>query len=440
MIKEMTKICNKEFTNVVGLAPFENIVYAAHTYFSKSSKRLKNYNQIALRRQTTSSMHRENIANDITVIKSLKPALRPVKTRWCSFRPAVDRILRNWDTLAEFFQNETSELKNTAARTLSQHISQSTMHGAITKAIFKFVACVLVHFERAEKIFQSEEISIAEAESVLFDLTTKLAEFRESIPAHPDLFSHINAQAHLSSKMALKQCFMVAGIDTAVKYLQKWGQLNGEDALAADGYSLRFLAAHVFSIIGKRDGDHLPIYAVEFGFASALASRYGLGRTSEDDFRKECDALAGILRNKIGVEKLQRMTLSAVWQEVFKCDIKNELPFFLQLASFVLSAPASSASAERVFSMMNFHHKKERSSLSTQHLKNELFIKMNLRHIDLVNFGRWAAPQKDMLKEVGSDKKYAKLDQAVALQTDSEDSDTSDEDIDDIVRGMFNNV
>lgn len=61
-------------------------------------------------------------------------------------------------------QNGAPQITDVCVVHLSGHISETTWHGANTKAIFHFVSHTLVYFERAVKIFQSGIVSIAEAE------------------------------------------------------------------------------------------------------------------------------------------------------------------------------------------------------------------------------------------------------------------------------------
>lgn len=447
LIKSMTtSLAVAQFTNVESLISFERIVYATHKYFSKSSKRLKVYMQIASRshhRSNTSTDNDEAIENDVELVcDSLKPALKPVKTRWCSFRPAIDRILRNWHALGEFFAEEASRNRqNTAAHDLCQHISETTMAGSITKTAFLFVSHVLQHFESAERKLQFVETSIADAQPILVALSTELRRKIESDFAPTDIFGPIDANDAIptdqkdQTKEILHNCYITA-IQAANKYLHEWGQMENMDRLASDGFSLRYLAAQAFSVIEKPGQGELAIVTINernVEAACLLAKRYELGLGNlqsnlSDAYHKEFNICRNVLL-RADVQELSTLKLSAVWQRIFKsCDSQNEMPLLIALASFVLSAPASSASVERVFSMMNFRLRKERRSLNANHLRNELFIRVNLSHISLMDFPQWAAKHKHLLREVGSSGKYT--DDAFQSQSQSQSQTDFTEDAD----------
>lgn len=95
------------------------------------------------------------------------------------------------------------------------------------------------------------------------------------------------------------------------------------------------------------------------------------------------------------------------WVECFKHFQSNNVPYtrFARIIEFIFCLPATSASVERIFSLIAKLWTKEKSQLKLDTLKHMLFLKYNLK-FECVEFYNFLKESPTLLKQISSQDKY----------------------------------
>lgn len=104
-------------------------------------------------------------------------------------------------------------------------------------------------------------------------------------------------------------------------------------------------------------------------------------------------------------EEFQKRSVTERWQQVFATNQAEDCTEIYKFMSHILSLPISSASSERVFSVMNIKARPERNKISNELLKNELLISINF-NIPCSQFYDLIKHDQDFLAAVRSATKY----------------------------------
>lgn len=96
------------------------------------------------------------------------------------------------------------------------------------------------------------------------------------------------------------------------------------------------------------------------------------------------------------------------WVECFKHFAKNNIPYnqLIKIVSYVLCLPGTSASVERVFSLINDIWSPEKSQLSIETLRDILYVRYNIK-MTCLEFYDFLKQNPKLLEKIGSDDKYA---------------------------------
>lgn len=95
------------------------------------------------------------------------------------------------------------------------------------------------------------------------------------------------------------------------------------------------------------------------------------------------------------------------WIEIFQHFSKNKIEscHLLLIISFILCLPGTSATVERVFSLINKIWTEEKTQMSIETLKNILFVKYN-SHLSCLEFFELLKATPSLIKAISSEKKY----------------------------------
>lgn len=367
-----------------------------YSYFAVSASRINSYRTIAARHSGLQPQSDE-IDQEINDMQfKFADALKPVKTRWCSLRPAVDRLIKMWDAFVEYFQNEVSAGgPNKKLETIGRFIA-NTDTGLRVKLILHFVAAVLPIFEWAEQVFQKEESSILDVYPVLKLIQTQLIDIRtngvELDQKAVDIFNQLTP----NTRNRFQILFDVA-IRKSIDYLAKWGELDGRA-----GH--REMLHRTFRLVTPLSPTtvEIPTFA---NLRAIVGEIVNIPNLNLDALQRDCDRMQN-MRPRLVALNLTSLPITQRWIAVLK---EIEMPEMRKVIAYILSIPASSAAAERIFSLMNSRFRKERSGLKPQHLSNELFIKQNMRHISFQKFAGFISKKKDLLAGVQSSADYKSI-------------------------------
>lgn len=119
------------------------------------------------------------------------------------------------------------------------------------------------------------------------------------------------------------------------------------------------------------------------------------------------------LKKYVVVEKIQQWEENSVaidqrWVEIFQHFAKNDVPYnhLLTIVSYILSLAGTSATVERVFSMINDVWTDAKTQLKIETLKDILYTRYNIK-MNCLQFFEFIKTQPKMLEEIGKDDKYA---------------------------------
>lgn len=96
------------------------------------------------------------------------------------------------------------------------------------------------------------------------------------------------------------------------------------------------------------------------------------------------------------------------WVEIFQHFVKKKVPYnhMVRIISYILSLPGTSATVERVFSLINQIWNDEKSQIKIETLRDLLYVRYNIK-MTCKEFFEFLKMQPKMLKEIASNEKYA---------------------------------
>lgn len=96
------------------------------------------------------------------------------------------------------------------------------------------------------------------------------------------------------------------------------------------------------------------------------------------------------------------------WVECFQHFAKKSIPHnhLLTIVAYILCLPGTSATVERVFSLINEIWSSDKTRFNIQTIRDLLYIRYNMK-MSCLEFFEFLKGQPKMLEEIGSDKKYA---------------------------------
>lgn len=119
------------------------------------------------------------------------------------------------------------------------------------------------------------------------------------------------------------------------------------------------------------------------------------------------------LNKYVTAEKIQSWEENSIatdqrWVECFKHFAKKNIPYnhLLKIVSYILCLPGTSATVERLFSLINDIWSIDKARLSIGTLRDLLYVRYNIK-MSCLEFFEFLKGQPKMLEDIGSDGKYA---------------------------------
>lgn len=315
------------------------------------------------------------------------------KTRWLSLLPAVERVIRLFEPLKEFFLNE----KN------APNILVKFFTNPISEAYLWFIHNQLSTFQHGIKKIEGSTKSIIEIVEVLQNVLETVTNRKEQN------FMSLNVKSVLKKEEVPQSAEHNFKEDvskfygTCVEYLSKW--------------SSSFSPFFVFDwMLLKRipkweDIEKTVVYLNE--------------KQIEIDDSILFDQF-GILKNFIA-ENLKKwndeneapLQCHEKWVSFFKhCDNLQQYTEMEKIAKYLFAIPAHNANTERIFSFMNIQWTDERNRMEVETLEAILQVLYNYK-MDCMEFYSYVLKNKEMIKKAGSSEKYSFLRDQVTPSTSS---------------------
>lgn len=370
---------SRQFIKILG-EEIETFVLACYSYISSSAIRREKLRII---------FERANVK-----FKHLKTH---AKTRWATLGPAISRILYSWPMLKKFFEEENS--------TNTQQ-NNTVRFKLIIKMIFEEETKTLIQLYFAERVLKHFSRTIHELEkdsASVIDSTFLIDELRMLLDTEEDdvfnngpisegavLLDGRQISDYLSGSCEEDQ---LKAVNKAMEYLEA---NFGKKSSATERKLLTPLR------LLENEGFKFPSFAEIDKIAAAFLPNYDRLRLMDEWYilkqnwrpAETEDDLAPFKSSSTAEKWVQILTTFKECSEIRK------------LISFLLSIPTSSASAERVFSRMNFKARKERSNLSVEMLKSELIITSNAKRMTTMDFFDMIRNDSAFLKAIGGAQKY----------------------------------
>lgn len=120
----------------------------------------------------------------------------------------------------------------------------------------------------------------------------------------------------------------------------------------------------------------------------------------------------GCLKNYVTTKKIEKWNEESTpadkrWAECFTHFAKNHLKFdcLLRIVQYIFSLPGTSATVERIFSIVNNIWTPEKNRLQIKTLQDILFVKYNLK-LNCLEFYDMLKNSPELLKKISSEDKY----------------------------------
>lgn len=324
-----------------------------------------------------------------------KELLRHVPTRWLSLMPALDRLLHCWPAVKQYFLVKGED--------------------ECRKEIWEFISKGMTNFETSEEIDECKQEGISEA--YLYFIHNVMTEFQTAILA---LESNACTVIEIDDVMR-----------TLLGHLRN--RLNDKFFGSKNKILLKNVSDHDKNLFSVEDENFskrsLQYLQDRYDFSdNSIYKKLTLLSLKNDDILKweEISELPELLNISDAIDndelysdycclreafqhlpKEKNMSNDKIWAHFFKrCD-KNDIKNLKKLMSFVLSIPVSNAYCERVFSLLNSLHTKERNRMAFDLIKAELVIRLNFDY-NCSNFKSFLSTPQGMklVESVKSNTKY----------------------------------
>lgn len=309
-----------------------------------------------------------------------QPLLRHSKTRWLSLFPCVERILKLYPALKEFFLSQRA----------IPYLIKSFFENTASEAYLWFVHSLMSIYQANLAKVEEEDNSVLEILKIVQSILHMLRNRRNDnfLPLRVRQLLRDNEQADSISNeffSVYKACedYLLEWINPLEDFkcfkwmslLKENENLNYDDLIP----TIEFLSARGIQI------DDVKLHDQFCNLISFLKSK---SEGNPDD-------------------KYYDLKLHEQWAIYFSTtknvDCFSEL---LKICEFYFCISAHNANVERVFSLINGQWTKERNRLSVESVKSLIVTQYNFKNITCENFHNYLLQNPDLIAKIGSSSKY----------------------------------
>lgn len=311
-----------------------------------------------------------------------KKLLGHSKTRWLTLFPALERILKLFKPLKEYFLLQEK----------CPQVILKFFNDPCAELWFLFIQSQAFFFHKCILHLESQNLSMTEASLVLKDFKLKLKE-RRSGKCLP--FTVKNALSKLEVEGNIDAINFKAQVDSfyqaCIDYLSQW------DAAFKD------VEHFEWTLLNR-----VPSWnSIEKSLSNVLEFRKNIKIKDDELFDEVSCVKRYASKEQIEKWKTDNLSPSEKWVEIFKHFDEENVKYenILRLVEFSLSLPASNAPTERVFSISNNIWTPEKSQLKVDTLEAMLITKCNYDY-DCGDFKTFLRSRDDILKKIHCEEKY----------------------------------
>lgn len=317
-----------------------------------------------------------------TIEVEYKKLLGFSKTRWLTLKPSIERILKLFKPLKEYFLSQPK----------CPTILKSFFEDPVSEAWLFFVHCQATLFHDYITQIESQKICMTEVSLIINELKFKISQRKEE-KFFPIAVKKIIIELSQKKVLDINEFKSTASqfYANCIEYLNQWDTAYQEVeilkwVLLRETPAWEDVESSFVFIMDKRN--ELNINNTELFDELALVKRY---TTSEK--------LKQWNENKKSAEER--------WVEVFKHFKEGGISFqnILKVVEFSLCLPGSNAPTERVFSILNNIWTSEKAQLKVNTLKSILITKYNY-DLNCLEFKEYLKSNEGLLKQIYSAEKY----------------------------------
>lgn len=306
------------------------------------------------------------------------------KTRWLTLKPAIERVLKLFKALKEYFLSQEK----------CPTVLQQFFNDPCSEAWLFFAHSQATIFHRSILQIESQKISMTEVSKIIKDVKNKAQERKDAsyLPLiMRKMLNDLEKSGHINIAefKTVINCFY----DACIQYIDQW------DAAFVEVENLEWTLLCEVPVWSK----------VEASLSFILEKRKDLKFDENELFDEFC-----CVKNYADLQKIKEWTKDETtceqkWLEIFaQFQVKN-ISFLniLKIVEFSMCLPASNAPSERVFSLMNDMWTSEKTQMMVETIKAMLITKCNFS-MTCAEFKEYIKENKDILKKIHNSEKYQK--------------------------------
>lgn len=306
-----------------------------------------------------------------------QPLLRHSKTRWLSLFPCVERILKLYPALKEYFLSQSA----------TPYLIKTFFESTTSEAYLMFTHSLMSVYQANLAKVEEEHNSLLEISKILQSVLEMLRNRRNNnfLPLSVRQLLRNNEEAESISN----EFFSVykACEDYLMEWIKPWEDFKCFEWMTSlkENENLKY-------------DDLVP--SIEFLSARGV-------EIDDVKLHDQFCNLISFLKSKSPDDEYYDLKLHEQWTIYFK-NVKSIECFseLLKICEFYFCIGAHNANVERVFSLINTQWRKERNRLSVESVKSLILVQYNFKNMSCEDFYNYLLKNQDLLAKIGNSAKY----------------------------------
>nr|CCQ71105.1 hypothetical protein CcPL1.036 [Cotesia congregata] len=299
------------------------------------------------------------------------------RSRWLTLAPAIERVIKLWVPLTEFFKDvqpapDVVFLKN-------------FFENPLAELYIVFLSTQLMMMQRQIRRIEQSKMTIVEVKRQLGEVRLRLTERKKNKvygKRTKQVYRKLRRLAGFEEEIKVFDNEVESFFETAVNYLDDW---------------LRPLEK--YEIFMWMDLDKAPNVEEVARTVGYLSER---GVEVSDEYESEVACLRGFVEKMAGVEWKEK-NVHERWSLFFKTESgKKNL---LRICQYLFAIPGHNANVERVFSLIAAQWTKERNCLTVETIESIVKCVFNY-NMSCTDFYNYVMKEEVLLKKVKDSNKY----------------------------------
>ena len=310
-----------------------------------------------------------------------QPLLNHSKTRWLSLFPAVERLLKLFPALKEYFLSQNQP----------PYILKTFFENPYSEAYLWFTHSLMSVFQSNLASVEQEENSVLEITNILESILRLLRNRIEDkfVPLKVKQLVR-GANGSNEETQSIYDEFQQV-YKASLEYLEKWIRPLVGEFKCFEWMVLKDYEKYKYE-------DLIP--CIEFLYKRGVII---------DDVKlyDQFSNLISFLKSE-KIKFVEDYRLHEQWRVFFKsCPSIDCFSELLKICEFYFCISAHNANVERVFSLINAQWTKERNRLNVESVKAVILTQYNFKDMMCMDFYSYLLRNEELLSKIGSSEKYA---------------------------------